>query len=209
MNLLIVGASGATGQELVKQALSNGFTVTAFVRTPQKLPITHRNLNVVQGDVGDYYSVERAVKNQDVVLSALGVSQTLKNDPVVVEGVKNILTAMQRFGVQRLVYLSFLAVGKGRQDAGFVLKTIVSRIVRNEIDDHQEKERLIRASPLRWTIVSPPTLTNGRRKGVYRMGEGLKAQSILPMVARADVADCMLRQVANEDFIGKTVRIMY
>lgn len=209
MKLLIFGASGNTGQELVRQALSSGFAVTAFVRTPEKLLISHENLNVVQGDVGDYESVERAIKNQDVVLSALGVSETLKNDPIVVEGVKNILTAMQRLGVQRFVYLSFLAVGKGREDAGFVLRTIISRIVRNEIDDHQEKERLIRLSPLSWTIVSPPRLTNGRKKGVYRMGEALKAQSIFPMMARADVADCMLRQVASEEFIGKTVRVMY
>ena len=85
MNILIFGASGQTGQELVKQALTTGHTVTAFVRTPGKLTITDTNLHIIQGDVKVYASVEEAVKNQEAVISARGVSKQLKKDPAVVE----------------------------------------------------------------------------------------------------------------------------
>ncbi|MBI1803521.1 MAG: SDR family oxidoreductase [Ignavibacteriae bacterium] len=209
MNILIFGASGATGHELVKQSLAKGHAVTAFVRNPEKLAIKHQSLKSVQGDVKDYPSVEAAVKGQDAVLSALGVSRPLKSDPVVIDGVRNIVKAMEQNNVRRLIYLSFIGVTESRKDAGFMLKHIISRIVRNEIADHEEKEKLVRASALEWTIVRPPKLTNGNAVGVYRSGEEIKAHSLLPTMSRADVADFMLRQLTEKAFIHKSPRIMY
>jgi len=73
MKLLIFGASGGTGRQLVQQALAQGHLVTAFVRNPSKLPIAHQNVRIVQGDALRYDAVEPAVSGQDAVLSALGV----------------------------------------------------------------------------------------------------------------------------------------
>src|SRR6266436_9262191 len=72
MRLLIIGATGGTGRELVKQALERGHQVTAFVRTPARLRLAHERLTVVRGDVLDRSSVEAAVRGHDAVLSALG-----------------------------------------------------------------------------------------------------------------------------------------
>ncbi|HZI52721.1 MAG TPA: SDR family oxidoreductase [Chitinophagaceae bacterium] len=208
MRILIFGASGATGHELVKQALTSDHLITAFVRDPSKLNLKNKNLEIVQGDVKDYASVENAIKGHDAVLSALGVSKPLKNDPVVIEGVKNILLAMEKLNIMRFVYLSFLAVGQGRNDAGFLIKHVISRIVHNEIEDHQEKEALIKASNREWTIIHPPKLTNGVKKGVYRIGEDLKSTSFFPTLSRADLADFMIKQLNDNRFLRKTVRIM-
>ena len=208
MRILIFGASGATGHELVKQALTSDHLITAFVRDPSKLNLKNKNLEIVQGDVKDYASVENAIKGHDAVLSALGVSKPLKNDPVVIEGVKNILLAMEKLNIMRFVYLSFLAVGQGRNDAGFLIKHVISRIVHNEIEDHQEKEALIKASNREWTIIHPPKLTNGVKRGVYRIGEDLKSTSFFPTLSRADLADFMIKQLNDNRFLRKTVRIM-
>ncbi len=70
--ILIVGATGGIGRELVRQALERGYSVTAFVRNPARLPIQHPQLTVKQGDALDYASVEAAVRDQDAVVSALG-----------------------------------------------------------------------------------------------------------------------------------------
>lgn len=209
MNILIFGASGNTGRELVRQALSEGHNVTAFVRTTGKLTVTHDRLKIIQGNVKDYSSVENAIKNQEAILSALGVSKPLNNDPVVIEGIKNIIKAMEQVNVKRFIYLSFLAVGDGRNDAGFIIKNIISRVVRNEIADHEAKEHLINSSTLEFTIVRPPKLTNGSKKGHYRSGENIKAESIFPVMSRADVADFMLKQLTDKTFLRKAVRIMY
>jgi NAD(P)H-binding len=101
MNVLVFGASGGTGRECVKQALAQGHSVTAFVRDPTTFDSKHPNLQVVQGDVVDYASVERAVHNQDAALCALGSSSPLKRDPtlrgewedrILVETVLSMLT---------------------------------------------------------------------------------------------------------------------
>ena len=209
MNLLIFGASGITGLELVKQSLALGHVVTAFVRNPAKIAIKNANLKLVQGDVKDYSLVERIVKGHDAVFSTLGVSRKLKRDPIVVDGVRNIIKAMEENNMRRLVYLSFLGVTESRKDAGFLMNHIVARIVHNEIADHEEKEQSIRSSRLDWTIVRPPKLTGSSRTGVYRSGEGIKAGSLLPTMSRADVADFMLRQLTDNSFIRKTPGIMY
>ncbi|MGE5107773.1 MAG: NAD(P)-dependent oxidoreductase [Sphingobacteriales bacterium] len=209
MKIIIFGASGTTGHELVKQALASNYFVTAFVRNPSKLNIENDKLKVIQGDVKDYAVVENAIKEQDAVLSVLGVTKPLKKDPIVIEGIKNIIKAMEKQNVKRLVYLSFLAVGQGRKDAGFMIKNIISRIVHNEIEDHQVKEQLIKDSNLEWTIIHPPKLTNGIKKAVYRIGENIKSTSFLPTLSRADLAGFMIKQINDNSFLRKTVRIMY
>jgi len=73
VNLLIFGATGGTGRELVEQALQQGHTVTAFARNPSKVRATHPNLRVVKGDIASYESVESALRGEDAALSALGI----------------------------------------------------------------------------------------------------------------------------------------
>ncbi len=210
MNILIFGASGKTGLELVRQGLLQEHQVTAFVRNPDKLSIMHLDrLKIIQGDVKDFDSVSAAIKNQDVVISALGASQPLKNDPVLIEGVRNIITAMQEINVKRLIYLSFIGVGAGRKDAGFLIKNIISRILRKQIEDHAEKERMIQNNQLEWTIIHPPKLTNDPGKNNYRTGENIKANQFLPTLSRVDLADFMLKQAKDKNFIHKTARILY
>jgi uncharacterized protein YbjT (DUF2867 family) len=144
-----------------------------------------------------------------VVVSALGVAVKLKRDPVVVEGVRNIIRALERSTLRRLIYLSFLVVREGRSHSGFLIKHVVSRIVHNEIADHEEKEKLIASSPLEWTIVRAPKLTNGPRKGLYRFGEDVTPIPFLPTISRADVADFMLRVSGERAFLCKTPTVLY
>jgi len=72
MKLLVFGATGGTGKQLVRQALEQGHVVTAFARDPSKIKETQANLRLVQGDILQPDSVETAVAGQDAVLSALG-----------------------------------------------------------------------------------------------------------------------------------------
>ena len=72
MKLLIIGGTGGTGRQLIRQALELGHQVTALVRKPQKLKITQPNLHVIKGNVLDLEMVEQIVAGQEAVLSALG-----------------------------------------------------------------------------------------------------------------------------------------
>jgi putative NADH-flavin reductase len=73
MKLLIFGATGATGRQLVEQALEQGHEVTAFVRSPAKVTTKHERLKLVKGNIMDCHSVGAAVAGQDAIFSALGV----------------------------------------------------------------------------------------------------------------------------------------
>ena len=173
MNILIFGASGATGHELVKQALAQGHLVNTFVRDPMKLNIMHQNLKVIQGDVINYQLVEESVKGKDAVLSALGASSPFKYDQTIVDGVGNIIRAMESNRISRFIYMSFVGVKDSQNKAGFVIKYIAPRLLSTEIAGHETRERMIKQSQLQWTIVCPVTLTNGKHLTQFRYGEDI------------------------------------
>jgi uncharacterized protein YbjT (DUF2867 family) len=209
MNVLVFGASGKTGREVVRQALARGFNVSAFVRDTARLPLAHANLRLVKGEITDPSAVARAMEGQTCVISTLGVGLPLRHDPIVIEGVRTIARASEHASVERLLYMSFIGVRESRDAAGFLLKQLAGTVLRHEVADHEAKEAAVAESFVDWTIVRPPKLTNGRLTASYRVGADIEARSPLPMMSRADVADFMLRQLSDQSFIRKAVRILH
>ena len=209
MRVLVFGASGKTGREVVRQALARGFQVTAFVRDTARLPLAHAHLRLLKGEITDPQGVARAVEGQNAVISTLGVGTPLRHDPAVIDGVRTIARASEHASVERLVYMSFIGVSDSRDAAGFLLKQLATTVLRQEVADHEMKEAAVADSFVDWTIVRVPKLTNGRLTAAYRVGESIRARSPLPMMSRADVADFLLRQLTDAAFIRKAVRILH
>jgi putative NADH-flavin reductase len=197
VKILVFGASGRTGKELVKQGLEHGHIITAFVRTPSKLQIVETDLAVVQGDIVDRGAVEAAVRGHDAVLCALGAPSLLTRDPAVVVGMHNILLSMELEGVRRLSYLSADTVRDARQQLSSIRKMFVPLIFRSSSADHELIEAMIKSSRLDWTIVRPPMLTGGAPSSAYQRGERIDPRVIIPTVSRADVAAFMLRELVD------------
>ncbi len=209
MNLVIFGASGGTGRELVRQALARGHAVRAFVRNPAALALGHTNLKIVKGDVMDYGPVEEAIKGTEAVLSALGV-RPLGKTTILSDGTKNIIRAMEKFGVMRFVCESSLGVGDSRGQLGFLYNYIlVPLLLRNIFREKEVQERCIQESRLDWIIVRPARLTDCPRTGVYRSGFSAGERSVKGKISRADVADFMLGQLTNDTYLGKTPGLSY
>ena len=201
--LLIVGATGGTGRELVTQALERGHVVTALVRKPTAFNVDHPQLTVIQGDVLDYASVEAAVRGQEAVVSALGHKQFFYPTRILSDGTRNILRAMEAHGVSRFVCETSLGIGDsaGRLGAYYTL-FVVPVILPFYFWDKTRQERLIAASKTAWIIVRPGALTDGEKRGTYR--HGLHVGDFLGTVriSRTDVADFMLNQVADDTYRG-------
>jgi|SRR5687767_9754887 len=208
MRLLVFGASGKTGQEIVRQAIDHGHTVTAFVRTPGKLTISSPSVRVLGGNVADSTAVADAIQGRDAVISALGVSKPLTHDADVIAGIKNIIGAMEEHGVRRLIYLSFIGVRESRAAVGFVLRYIAPIPLRHEIADHEVKESLIRSSRLDWTIVRPPKLTNGPLTGDYRSGDDISTWKPVPLLSRSDLAHFVLQELVEPRYLRRMPRLL-
>jgi len=217
MNIVIFGATGATGRYLVEQALEQGYDVAAFARNPLALPIRHAHLSIVTGDVFEQASVEEAVANQDAVLCAIGGHDRLRvarsrhpRQPGLCSvGTRNILDAMKKYHVSRFICLSAWGVGDSKDRLPFVFKHIIlPLLMKEEYEDKEAQEQLIRQSTLDWTIVRPARLTNGPRTGRYRMQASLEFSSQWN-ISRADVADCMLKQVTSQTFRHKCLELSY
>jgi putative NADH-flavin reductase len=208
MNVLVFGANGGTGRQLVEQALTQGHHVTAFVRDPARLPLQHPQLRLFQGDVQDAAAVQRAVPGHDAVLSALGAPAGRK-DAVRSVGTGHILRAMEQAGVPRFICLTTLGMGDSRPALPWLYRyLLVPLLLRYAFADSERQEALIRQSPLQWTIARPGTLTDGPRTGRYQQGFAPTAK--LPMrIARADVADFMLGQLTDTRHLRQAVSLSY
>src|SRR5271163_2270434 len=112
MKLLILGATGKTGSELVKQAVERGFEVTALVRSPHKVKIKDDRLTVVTGSPLDREILKRVVPGNDAVLSALG-HPDLKESYLVTEGARTLIPVMHTSNVRRFMILSSTLVSPG------------------------------------------------------------------------------------------------
>jgi putative NADH-flavin reductase len=208
MRILVFGASGQAGHELVRQAVERGHSISAFVRTPAKLNAPS-SVRVIQGDVADAAAVNAVVPEHDAVVSALGVSTPLKHDRAVIVGVEHIVRAMEKHDVRRLIYLSFIGVRESRSAVGFVLRYIAPIPLRQEIADHEVKEAVIRSSKLEWTIVRPPKFTNGPRTETYRSGENITTIKPVPLISRADVAHFIIRELEEHNFARRSPRLLH
>jgi putative NADH-flavin reductase len=207
MKILIFGSTGGVGRQLVEQVLPQGHAVTAFARDPAKLDIKHTNLSVVQGDVMDYASVEKALQGQEAVLCSIGAGRkgTIRS-----EGTRNIVRAMENAGVRRLICQTSLGVGDSWSSLNFFWKYIMFGILlRNAYADHEAQERYVKQSRLDWIIVRPGSFTNGDRTGVYRHGFGATDKTLKLKISRADVADFVLKQLVDDTYLRKTPGLSY
>src|SRR5215218_2823244 len=117
MQVLILGGTGGTGRELIEQALGHGHTVRVMARDPEKVKKVHPRLEVVKGDIADSTALAAALKGQDAVLSALGVNERKPNN-ILSEGVRNLVRAMKKQKVKRLIFVSSLGVGESKGTLG-------------------------------------------------------------------------------------------
>jgi len=201
MRLLILGASGHTGRQLVDLALGRGHDVTAFVRSPEKIARRHPQLEVRRGDPQSVDALASALPGHDAVLSALGVRppRAFRPHALVQDSAASTVAAMTRAGVKRLVLVSaaVLFPEKGLRFAFF--RWLLKHVMR----DLDGAEQIVRATPLDWTIARPPRLIE-RPEEVYRATRDALPARAFSMSFRA-VAAFMLDAVEQHAHVHEVV----
>jgi uncharacterized protein YbjT (DUF2867 family) len=208
MRITVFGATGGTGRRLVEQAIAEGNEVVAYVRNPSKLDMENEHLTVVQGELTDEELIEKAVKGVDAVISLLGPRGGSKSKPLT-HGIQNIIAAMKKQGVRRLVITSTLSVKDPNDLPDFKTKSLVN-IVKVTMHDAYEDvvgtAETVRNSDLDWTIVRLTMLNNKPKSGKVRAGY-VGRGDVGTWISRADVADFMLKQVQDTKYLRQAPAI--
>jgi uncharacterized protein YbjT (DUF2867 family) len=206
MRLLVFGATGGTGRHIVRLALEQGHQVTAFARHPDAVTPRHASLAVFAGDVIDAGVVSEAVSAHEVVISALGTREG--DDWILPEGTTHICAAMQQHGVRRLICITTLGVGESRLQLGQTF-AVMAADLKATLEEKAAQEEIIRASGLDWIIVRPGALTDGPHTGTYRSITDPAVPLPRAFIARADVADFILKQLASDQYLHQAVSLTY
>lgn len=211
-SILLFGATGGTGLEVLQQALAAGHSVTVVARNPAKVTITHNNLRVVQADMSDAPSLARAFdKTYDAVISALGV---YLKDPgtTLTDGTKNIVVAMLAKNIKRFIVVSSIGAGETKGVGPWWVKGVQRFILKNTLIDKTGQEKTIESAGLDWTFIRPPRLMNGPKVGGYVTWTGReppKGKKLKWQINRADVAAEVLRALDDPTTIGQGLQISY
>jgi putative NADH-flavin reductase len=210
MKIVVIGATGPTGQAITELALKQGLDVTCMARHPEAMTMQDAHLTVVRGDVLDPASLDKAVAGQEAVICALGISIGASRKPTTIysEGTKHIVNAMNKHRVSRLLCITGIGAGDSRGHGGFFYDRIFLPFVLNEgYKDKTRQEEVIRQTTLNWTIIRPAMLTKGPAKGSYRVIEG--GDYVAKSIARADLADFIVKSIAPDKYSKKTVLLTY
>ncbi|WP_158942089.1 NAD(P)-dependent oxidoreductase [Granulicella sp. S190] len=217
MKVALFGASGGTGKLLTERCLAAGYQVSALLRTPAMFALRER-VRVVQGSAFDPDSVRETIEGADVVLSALG-AKSLRKEDVLERAVPLIVAAMQATAtmakpVRRIIVLGSAGALASSLDKQPVWRRwIVQNIVYNTflkwpVASQVSQWKDLSQSDLDWTMVMPPMLTNAAGRGSYRVdGEALPRNG--SRISREDVADFMMRQINNPEWVRKGVYLSW
>jgi putative NADH-flavin reductase len=207
MKILILGATGATGQLIVRDATASGHYVVALVRA--KASSNLPGAEVIEGDVRDEETLARALHGCDAVVSALGTGMGLREVDLLTVATRALIAAMTRTGVRRLVCISALGVGDSRNHGDFVFDRLFQPLLLGPAyKDKHRQEAAIRASSLDWVVIRPAMLTNGAARGRIRATTDL-ADVNGGKITRADVAQFVLEQLTTDTWLRQTPVILW
>ena len=200
MKLFILGATGRTGQELVRQALSEGHEVVAYVRSPEKLN-SQEKLTIIQGTLEETTKLQQAMMSCDAVLVALGNPIKDSSADLFASFMPRLIKIMRLADVSRIIVLSSLGTGETIRNVTYPYKIGVQTFLKGNQADHEKGERHLIASNLNWTLIYPGPLFDGPKTEhplVRNAASGHK-MPVAPRTNRADVAAVMLSQLNREE----------
>lgn len=210
MKIMVIGPTGGTGDQIVRQALSAGYEVIAVARRPDAVTLEHHGLQVCYGDVLEPASLNGAMDGVQAVLFAVGPRSSRKQTSVYSRGIRNVRAAMNAYGIRRLIAITAFPVSPPEQ------KNPINRLIIDPVlhlffgggydDAHRMEADFRNADDVDWTIFRPPRLIDGPATGDYRIAVEKKLSHAW-QIRRADLAAAMIDSVDNTTLINRFVNI--
>lgn len=206
MNILILGATGRVGSQIVTYALHDRHHVTVLVRTPEKIQLSNENLTIFQGNVLNKDDIVRAMHGIDVVISALNTDGTT----TLSESMPLIIEAMKNEGIKRIITIGTAGILQSRTTPNSLryLSGESKQKSTRAAKEHHKVFDLLKQSTLEWTIVCPTYLPDGERIGKYRIDRNFLPEGGTK-ISVPDTAEFTFKQIKTSDFIKSRVGIAY
>lgn len=215
MKALVIGATGGSGRAAVEQLLAAGHEVTAFSRHADQLPIQSDQLRVVNGDAMKSTDVERAVEGQDAVIVTLGIHENAmrvrilgsSTTPIDVrsKGTRNVIAAMRKHRVRKLVVQTSFGVGETRDKLPLIYRLMFGLLLKEQIADTEKQEREVRDSGLDWVLAQPVNLTDDvNEEGPFASPAGETRQM---KISRKSVGRFLVDATQSATYIGRSVAL--
>ncbi len=199
--VLVAGATGGTGSELVKELLAAGYRVRAFVRDADKARASFGDaVEYAVGDVRERATIDVALQDVDALISAIGAGRAdPSNGPEFVDygGVRNLAEAAAEGGLRQVVLVS--SMGVTHEDH------FLNKMFNNVLKWKFKGEEALRTSGVAYTIVRPGGLVNepgGQKSIVFAQGDNETG-----MIPRADVARVCVAALGSPEAVNKTFEI--
>lgn len=203
MKITIFGGTGAAGLLAIEKALHEGHQVIAYARKPEKITFQHENLTVVKGELTEYEKIEEVISDSKAVISLLGPTGKAK-DTLISNGYRNIISAMKKHGVKRLITAVSTSYRDPKDKFNFMVSfgVVMLRVVGPSIlKDILTMGDLIRNSQLDWTMARLPMLKNSEAKGNIHIGYTGDGEFNFFELTRADLADFLVHQLADNTYL--------
>lgn len=197
MRVVVLGAGGQLGREVIRALLQRKHDVSAIVRRPP-MPALDSFVQIMLADARNKTEVHAALTGCDVVINAIGAG-TLRRNAIESTTTAVAVAAAQEVGVER-----YFAISAGMVAFDWMLFKYVLRplIFRNILAEHYRVEGIVNASNLAWTIVRPSKLTNASPRG-YVASRQVQPRSFL--TTRGDVAAFIADEIDNRAYVRQAV----
>ncbi len=207
MKILVAGAAGKTGRQVVEKALLAGHYVVAFVHNPeedQKHPFPD-SVEVIHGDVQNPTRLEHAMQGCHAVIDTLGGKTPFKSTDLEASAAKVILEVMHRVGATRLLAISVLGAADTKDQAGFFYEhLLIPLFLSGAIQDKNNMEAEVMHSDIDWTIVRPPVLTDHEATGQVHI---VPAHTQAHKITRADLAQFLVDNLTSKAHTHQAITI--
>ena len=215
MKITVLGATGGTGQAIVKQALENGHSVKALVRRPEGLQVRHEKLEIIVGDARDPDIIETLIRGQDAVICSLGVPATGTTKAEIDDSIRTdvclvstqlLFDAMPRHNVARIVLMS--THGAGSSNDGSVYCNWLRDLVKNRLYDKDDMEAFIAASnaQIKWTVIRNPAIYDGEKGRDYNVYTQITIDRS-SKITYLDLADFAVSELEEAQHVGQFLSI--
>jgi len=209
MRVVVFGASGPTGLQLIHAFLERRWSPVAVLRPQSRWPALE-GVHVVRGALTDPGTLDHALAGADAACCVFGPAPS-SPEPFCAEVTTAILAALRRCGVSRYLCQTGAMIGVLPATISWPMRRLAAAVWRVHpaiATDRTTQEDLIMASDRAWTIVKPPRLTSGRPTGHYRAGVRLHV-GLLSYISRADLASFHADELAAPQYLRQRVYVAH